>query len=131
MSPHTDGRPDPTIPELLYPTDTGPHRPRSPEALRDDDLRRARFDAEREAKRWAHLAEAAHWVSAYLSKSRISNPQALDDLVRDMPSGPHAKLLRLALLSSTDLIATTEGVGQAAEAISDALQMITPVTWDE
>ena len=131
MSPYTDDRPDPTIPELLYPADTGPHRPRSPEALRDEDLRRARGEAEREAKRWAGLAEAAYWTSAYLSKSRISNPQALDDLVRDMPSGPHAKLLRLALLSSTDLIATAEGVGQAAEAISEALQQVTLVTWDD
>ena len=131
MSPHIDGRPDPTIPEMLYPSETGPHRPRSPEALRDEDLRRARGEAERETKQWAGLAEAAFWVSAYLSKSRISNAQALDDLVHDMPSGPHAKLLRLALLSSTDLMATAEGVGQAAEAISEALQQITPVTWDD
>ena len=126
MSPYTDGRPDPTIPELLYPAETGPRS----QALREDH-RRARLEAEREAKRWAHLAEAAHWVSAYLSKSRTSNAQALDDLVHDMPSGPHAKLLRLALLSSTDLMATAEGVGQAAEAISEALQQITPVTWDD
>ena len=131
MSPHTDGRPDPSIPEMLYPADTGPHRPRSPEALRDEDLRRARGEAESETKRWVHLAEAAHWVSAYLSKSRISNAQALDDLIHSMPSGPHAKLLRLALLSSTDLMSTAEGVGQAAEAIADALKQITPVTWDE
>ena len=131
MSPHTDGRPDPSIPEMLYPADTGPHRPRSPEALRDEDLRRARGEAECETKRWVHLAEAAHWVSASLSKSKISNAQALDDLVHNMPSGPHAKLLRLALLGSTDLIATTVGVGQAAEAIADALRQITPVTWDE
>ena len=131
MSPHADGRPDPTIPEMLYPTDTGPHRPRSPEALRDDDLRRARQDAESETKRWAGLAEAAFWVSSYLSKSKISQAQALDDLLHDIPSGPHAKLLRLALLSSTDLAATAEGVGQAAEVIADALQQITPVTWDD
>ena len=130
MSPYTDDRPDPTIPELLYPADTGPHRPRSPEALRDEDLRRARGEAEREAKRWASLAEAAYWTSAYLSKSR-SNPQSVDDLVRDMPSGPHARLLRLALLCSADPVATAEGVGQAAEAIADALQLITPVTWDD
>ena len=125
MSPHTDGRPDPTIPELLFPTETGP---RNPEALRED-LRRARGEAEREAKRWASLAEAAYWTSAYLSKSR--SDQALDDLARDMPSGPHARLLQLALLNSSDPVATAEGVGQAAEAISDALQMITPVTWDD
>ena len=131
MSPYTDGRPDPTIPEMLYPAESGPHRPRSPEALRDEDLRRARGEAERETRRWAHLAETAFWVSSYLSKAKISNAQALDDLVHDMPSGPHAKLLRLALLSSTDLTATAEGVGQAAEAISEALQKITPVTWDD
>ena len=130
MSPYTDGRPDPTIPEMLYPADMGPRR-RSPEALRDENLRRARGEAESETKRWAGLAEAAFWVSSYLSKSKISQAQALDDLVRDMPQGPHAKLLRLALLSSTDLTATAEGVGQAAEAIADALQQITPVTWDE
>jgi len=117
MSPYTDGRPDPTISELLFPT----------EALRED-LRRARQEAEREVKRWACLAEAAFWASTYLSKS--TNPQALDDLARDMPSGPHARLLHLALLNSADPVATAEGVGQAAEAISDAFQLITPVTWD-
>jgi len=126
MSPHTDGRPDPTIPELLFPAEKGP--PRNPEALRED-LRRARGEAEREAKRWAGLAEAAYWASACLSKSR--SHQALDDLTRDMPSGPHARLLHLALLNSSDPVATAEGVGQAAEAISDALQMITPVAWDD
>ena len=131
MSPYTDGRPDPTIPEMLYPAETGPHRPRNPEALRDEDLRRARGEAESETKRWAGLAEAAFCVSSYLSKSKISQAQALDDLLHDIPSGPHAKLLRLALLSSTDLIATTEGVGMAAEAISDALRQITPITWEE
>ena len=131
MSPFTEpGWPDPTIPEMLYPADKGPHRPRSPEGLRDDGLRRAREEAESEAKRWVQLAECAHWVSAYLSKSKISNAQALDDLVHGMPKGPHSTLLRLALLSSTDLIATTEGVAQAAEAIADALQQITPVVWD-
>ena len=126
MSPYTDGRPDPTIPELLFPAETGS---RNPEALRED-LRCARGEAEREAKKWAGLAEAAYWTSAYLSKSR-SNPQALDDLARDMPSGPHARLLHLALLSSADPVATAKGVGQAAEAISDALQLITPVVWDD
>ena len=132
MSPHTEpGWPDPTIPEMLYPADTGPHRSRSPEALRDEGLQCARREAENETKRWVQLAEAAHWVSADLSKSKISNAQALDDLVRDMPQGPHSKLLRLALLSSTDPIATTEGVAQAAEAIADALRQITPVVWDE
>ena len=127
MSPHTDDRPDPTIPELLYPAETGP--PRNPEALRED-LRRARGEAERETKRWAGLAEAAYWTSAYLSKSR-SSLKALEDLAHDMPSGPHARLLQLALLNSSDPVATAEGVGQAAEAISDALQLVTPVTWDE
>ena len=126
MSPYTDGRPDPTIPELLFPAETGS---RGPEALRED-LRRARGEAEREAKRWAGLAGAAYRTSAYLSKS-MSNPKALEDLARDMPSGPHARLLQLALLNSADPVATAEGVGQAAEAISDALQMITPVVWDE
>ena len=132
MSPHTEpGWPDPTIPELLYPADTGPHRPRTPEALRDEDLRRAREEAESETKRWVHLAEAAHWASAYLSKSKLSNAQALEELIHGMPSGPHAKLLRLALLSSDDLATTAEGVGQAAEAIADALRQITPASWDE
>ena len=125
MSPYTDGRPDPTIPELLFPAETGP---RNLEALRED-LRRARREAEREARKWAGLAEAAYWTSAYLSKSRSNH--ALEDLVRDMPSGPHARLLQLALLNSSDPVATAEGVGQAAEAISDALQMITPVVWEE
>ena len=124
MSPHTDGRPDPTIPELLFPAQTG----RDLETARED-LRRARREAEREARRWAGLAEAAYWTSAYLSKSRSN--QALEDLAHDMPSGPHARLLHLALLNSADPVATAEGVGQAAEAISDALQLVTPVTWDE
>jgi len=121
MSPHTDGRPDPTIPELLYAD--------APRFEMREDLRRARGEAEREAKRWAGLAEAAYWTSAYLSKSQSN--EALDDLTRDMPSGPHARLLHLALLNSTDPVATAEGVGQAAEAISDALQLITPVVWDD
>ena len=120
MSPHTDGRPDPTIPELLFPK-TGREL--------SEELRRARREAEREARMWADLAEAAYWTSAYLSKTR--SDEALHDLVRDMPSGPHARLLQLALLNSKDPVATAEGVGQAAEAISDALQLITPVTWDE
>ena len=124
------GYTDPTIPELLYPSDDGPHRPRSPEGLRDASLRRAREEAESETKRWIELAECARCVSAYLSKSKISNAQALDDLVHGMPKGPHSTLLRLALLGSTDLITTTEGVAQAAEAIADALQQFTPVVWD-
>ena len=128
MSPFTEpGCPDPTIPELLYPADTGPHRPRSPEALRDEDLRRAREEAESETRRLVELAGCAYWVSAYLSKSKMSNGQGLEELIHGMPQGPHGKLLRLALLSSTDLIATAEGVGQAAEAIADALRQITPV----
>ena len=118
MSPHTDDRPDPTIPELLF-----------PDRELTEELRRARREAEREARRWAVLAEAAYWTSAYLSKTTSNH--ALKDLVRDMPSGPHAELLRLALLNSADPVATAEGVGQAAEAISDALRLVTPIVWDE
>ena len=124
------GYTDPTIPELLYPNDNGPHRPRSLEGLRDASLRRAREEAASETKRWLDLAGCAHCLSAHLSKSKISNAQALGELVHGMPKGPHSTLLRLALLSSTDLVATTEGVGQAAEAIADALKQITPVVWD-
>ena len=127
MSPFTEpGSPGPTIPELLYPAD-GPHRPRSPEGLRDDSLRCAREEAESETRRWVELAGCAYWVSAYLSKSKMSNAQALEELIHGMPSGPHSRLLRLALLSSTDPMNTTLGVAMAAEAVADALKQITPV----
>ena len=126
--PAASGQPwrEPSIPEFLVPP-MGDHPPKSEEGLRDACLTRARREAEACTKDWLQLAEVSGSVLGRLSKIKILSAEALASVLSLMPSGPHARLLKLAMLSSVDLTTTLEGVVNAAATIGAAMKEVTPV----
>ena len=57
-----------------------------------------------------------------LSKSKMSDIEALEAVLPCIPLiGPHARLLKLALLGSNDVLQTLGGVEHAAWAMADVM----------
>jgi hypothetical protein len=84
--------------------------------------------AERASSGWEDLSHGAAWVQNMLVKNRMTEAQALEEILPAIPRDAPGQLIRASLRESRDLATELDDVMQAADEMASAMRHIAP--WD-
>jgi hypothetical protein len=84
--------------------------------------------AERAGPGWEQLSHAASWNQHMLAKNRLTEAQALEEVLSAVPNDAQSQLVKASLQESTNLIMELDDLIQAAEEMAEVMRRIAP--WD-